>query len=103
MTSEEFREALELAAAEVATWPEWKRNVVRDSMSPTVPTPRPYVDNSRPECEQEIAELKSKLLAMAERVAGQSEILSQRAGKSKATVEDASSLYLLEQTYGPPY
>ena len=46
MTPEEFKKILELAAKQVESWPIWKQNIIRDSLNPKVPEPRPYVDNS---------------------------------------------------------
>lgn len=50
MTDEEFRKHLEWAAALVATWPEWKRNILKHSLSPTVSVPRKPVNNGQHEC-----------------------------------------------------
>lgn len=46
MTPEEFAVALKSASDTVKTWPKWKQNILKDSLSPTVPVPRTPVDNS---------------------------------------------------------
>jgi hypothetical protein len=38
-----MRKQCEWAAAEVATWPKWKQNILEDSAKPTRDTPRPPV------------------------------------------------------------
>jgi hypothetical protein len=45
MSENEFREHLDRASATVATWPEWKRNVLGQSEKSTVEHPRDFVDN----------------------------------------------------------
>lgn len=44
---ETFMNHLSLASALVATWPEWKQNILSDALSPTVRVPREPMDNSR--------------------------------------------------------
>ncbi len=43
MNDAQFRKHLEDASRLVASWPEWKRNVLGLSSSPTVSEPRPVV------------------------------------------------------------
>jgi len=40
LTKEEFVAHLKRASAIVASWPEWKRNILVSMSSPTVKTPR---------------------------------------------------------------
>ncbi len=53
MTKEEFHKIMEENAAIVETWPVWKQNIIRDSLSPTVPVAREPVDNFRIHRERE--------------------------------------------------
>ncbi len=37
---ERFKRSMDVASAEVAKWPAWKQNILKDSLSPTVPVAR---------------------------------------------------------------
>lgn len=43
MTPEQFDEAYKRACEIIATWPEWKKNILAYSAQPTVNTPRPPI------------------------------------------------------------
>ncbi len=46
INDENFRKYLEEASKEVNTWPEWKKNILRDSHQGYSDIPRPIVRNS---------------------------------------------------------
>lgn len=51
MTREEALQHFKKIELEVSDWPEWKKNLLRDSLEPTLPEPRPPVRNTKPEKE----------------------------------------------------
>lgn len=45
MTKEEILKEIESANKQIASWPEWKKNILIHSLSPTVSIPRKPVIN----------------------------------------------------------
>lgn len=52
MDRKALREQIDKAAKLVETWPSWKRNILAQSSQPTVPTPRPQVNNQTSSAQQ---------------------------------------------------